>query len=72
MIKILVLVGGVWFSLALLFIGALFAAHSKAHPKNGSKRVSKSQPRAGTLAMRAVSQKASEELSWEMEKPVEA
>lgn len=74
MIKILLLVGGVWFSLALLFVGALFAAHSKSLPKKGSKPVLKTQShtRAPGVRSRSVPQKAREELPWEMEKPVEA
>jgi hypothetical protein len=74
MIKILLLVGGVWFSLALLFVGALFAAHSKSFPKRGLKPAPKSQSIAkkAILHPTAATRTGSGDVGWEMEKPVEA
>jgi len=74
MIKILLLVGGVWFFLALLFVGALFAAYSKSLPKRGSKPVMKTQSHVPRPTTRAASARptARRKVDWEMEKPVEA
>jgi len=74
MIKILLLVGGVWFFLALLFVGALFTAYTKSLPGKGSKSLAKRQahtskpPRSTIPRRRAVHQ----ETEWEIQKPVEA
>ena len=74
MIKMLLLVGGVWFFLALLFVGALFTAYSKSLPEKRSKSVVKTQARASKPGRRATPARrvARREADWEMEKPVEA
>ena len=74
MLKILLLVGGVWFSLALLFVSALFAAHSKSFPKRDSELALKGKPHAPRPVVHAASDRAvaRRPADWELEKPVEA
>jgi len=74
MIKIILLVGGVWFFLALLFVGALFAAHTKDVPKMNSQPALKprSKARSSTIRTSSKAQPANESVHWELQKAVQA
>jgi hypothetical protein len=74
MLKILLLAGGIWFSLAVLFVVALCAAGSRPFPRKRSKPVLKIQSYIPKPTVRAASARRASrrEAPWEMEKPVEA
>jgi hypothetical protein len=73
MLKILLLLGGVWFSLAFLFVLALVAAAGKSVPQPDSiespRAISATESQAGTSVP---AQSGGRKFRWQIWKPVRA